>query len=294
MASLRLLVFGKTGQVAQALAARTDISARFLDRNEADLLKPETLGAFIEKAECDAIVNAAAYTAVDKAESEESIARTINAHAPGVMARACAPRGIPFIHISTDYVFDGARQGRYVETDPVNPLGVYGRTKEEGEREVLSSGARAAILRTSWVFSPWGNNFVKTMLRLGAEREELKIVADQTGAPTSALDIAEGIVAVARTLAQGKDTGGLYHMTAGGETTWHGFALAIFEQAARRGLKTPARVVTIPSTDYPTPAKRPMNSRLDCGKIARDFGVVLPEWKDGLARVMDRIAQDLK
>lgn len=285
----RLLVFGKTGQVARALAKRSDISARFLDREHADLSRPETLGALIENADCDAVVNAAAYTAVDKAESEPDLARKINALAPGEMARACAARRLPFVHISTDYVFDGTKSGLYVENDPVNPLSVYGRTKEEGEREVLNAGGCAAILRTSWVFSPWGNNFVKTMLRLGAEREELRIVADQSGAPTSALDIAEGILGVARKLAAGQGRGGIYHMTAGGATTWHGFALAIFEHAARRGLKTPARVLPIPSSDYPTPAKRPMNSRLDCGRIARDFGVALPGWQDGLARAMEQL-----
>lgn len=289
--TLRLLVFGKTGQVARALAERPDISARFLDRAEADLSRPETLGALIENAPCDAVVNAAAYTAVDRAESEPDLARAINALAPGEMAMACAARGLPFVHISTDYVFDGTKNGPYVETDPVNPLGVYGRTKEEGERAVLDTKANTAILRTSWVFSPWGNNFVKTMLRLGAEREELKIVADQTGAPTSAPDIAEGIVTVARGLATGQGRAGIYHMSAGGETTWHGFARAIFVHALQHGLKTPARVLPIPSFEYPTPAKRPMNSRLNCGKIEREFGVALPGWEDGLARVMDRLLE---
>lgn len=289
MTPLRLLVFGKTGQVARALAERSDISARFLDRAEADLSRPETLGALIGNAPCDAVINAAAYTAVDKAESEPDLARTINALAPGAMARVCAARSLPFVHISTDYVFDGTKNGPYVETDAVNPLGVYGRTKEEGERAVLSASARAVVLRTSWVFSPWGNNFVKTMLQLGAEREELKIVADQTGAPTSAIDIAEGVLRIAHALVQGKGESGLYHMTAQGSTTWHGFARAIFVHALQHGLKTPARVLPIPSSEYPTPAKRPMNSRLNCGKIERDFGVALPGWEDGLARVMESL-----
>ncbi|MCB9978085.1 MAG: dTDP-4-dehydrorhamnose reductase [Rhodospirillales bacterium] len=289
MTSLRLLIFGKTGQVARALAERSDISARFLDREQADLSRPETLESLIENADCDVVVNAAAYTAVDKAESEPELARAINALAPGAMARACAAKNIPFIHISTDYVFDGTKNGPYLETDPVHPLGIYGATKEEGERAVMAAGGRAVILRTSWVFSPWGNNFVKTMLRLGAEREELKIVADQTGAPTSAIDIADGIVTVARKLAAGQGTSGIYHMSAGGETTWHGFARAIFAHALQHGLKTPARVLPIPSSNYPTPAKRPMNSRLDCSKIAREFGVSLPGWEDGLARALGQL-----
>lgn len=291
MTSLRLLVFGKTGQVARALAERSDISAKFLDRGQADLSRPEALISLIENTDCDAVINAAAYTAVDKAESEPDMARAINALAPGAMARACAAKNIPFIHISTDYVFDGTKNGPYLETDPIHPLGVYGATKEEGERTVMAAEGRSVVLRTSWVFSPWGNNFVKTMLRLGAEREELKIVADQTGAPTSAIDIADGIVTIVRSLAAGRGQSGIYHMSAGGETTWHGFARAIFVHALQYGLKTPARVLPIPSSDYPTPAKRPLNSRLDCSKIAREFGVSLPDWQDGLARVMGRLLE---
>lgn len=288
VSSMRVLVFGRNGQVAQALADHAGPGWAFMGRNEIDVSDGRSVSDAVGNSTWDAVINASAYTAVDRAESEESAATTLNAIAPGSMAGACAGGGIPFVHISTDYVFDGEKKTPYGEDDAVNPLNVYGRTKREGERLVLAAGGKAVILRTSWVYAPEGQNFVGTMLRLGQERDELRIVADQTGAPTAASDIANGIVSI---LSQ-EIRPGIYHMTGSGETSWYGFASEIFRLARLKGLRTPRNVVPITTAEYPTPAKRPLNSRLNCEKLANIYGIRLPQWQESLARHMDIVLPD--
>ncbi len=275
-----LLVFGRSGQVATELG-RLAPDARFLGRDVADLTDAAACAALIRDSGCAAVINAAAHTAVDRAESEPDLARAINAAAPAAMAAACAALGVPFVHISTDYVFDGAGDRPRVETDPTGPLGVYGATKLAGEQGIAAAGGQWAVLRTSWVFSAHGANFVKTMLRLGAEREELRVVADQHGGPTPAADIAAACLTMARAMQADASRGGIYHFSGAPDTTWAGFAREIMAQA---GLA--CRIADIASSDYPTPARRPANSRLDCAAIDRDFGIARPDWRAGLAKVL--------
>ena len=275
-----LLVFGRTGQVARELA-RLAPEARFLGRDEADLSDPDACARAIRESGCQAVINAAAYTAVDRAETEPDLAGQINAAAPAAMASAAAGLGIPFVHISTDYVFDGSGDQPWVETDLTGPLGVYGASKLDGERGIATAGGQWAVLRTSWVFSAHGANFVKTMLRLGAERDELRVVADQHGGPTPAADIASACLTMAQAMRAEPALGGVYHFSGAADTNWAGFAREIMAQA---GLA--CRVTDIASSDYPTPARRPMNSRLDCSAIRRDFGISRPDWRAGLAQVL--------
>ncbi len=249
---------------------------------------PDTVAAAFAAAAPDAVVNCAAWTAVDAAEEHEAAAFRANALGPAMMARLCAGAGIPLVQISTDYVFDGCKGAPYVEEDAPNPLGAYGRTKLAGEWAALAGHGQALVLRTSWVFAPMGNNFVRTMLRLGAERDEVRVVADQHGSPTAAPDLADAIAGV---LARIRDTGwqeayrGTFHAVAAGHTTWHGFAEAIFAASAARGGPS-ARVQAIATSEFPTRAVRPADGRLDCARLARTFGVALPTWQEGLARVM--------
>lgn len=280
---MRVLVFGQTGQVAQELARRCPqgMTARFLGRAEADLSNPEACAAAI--ADCDAVINAAAWTAVDKAETEEAAATVINGAAPAAMARACAAQSLPFLHISTDYVFDGAGDQPFVTTHPVAPLGAYGRSKLAGERGVQAAGGNTLILRTSWVVSSHGVNFVKTMLRLGAERESLNVVADQIGGPTPAAAIADALYAALRRMAQGGQ-GGVHHFSGAPDVSWAEFARAIMAQAA-----LPCRIADIPSSAYPTPAARPKNSRLDCSAFTEAFGVARPDWRAGLNEILKEL-----
>ena len=279
-----LLVFGRTGQVARELAALAP-EATFLGRDRADLTDPAACAAAIRAARPRAVINAAAYTAVDRAETDADTARLVNADAPTAMAQACADLGIPFLHISTDYVFDGSGDRPRAEDAPTAPLGVYGATKLAGEQGVAAAGGTWAVMRTSWVFSAYGANFVKTMLRLGAERDRLTVVADQIGGPTPAGDIASAALRMIRVMRDRPDTtGGIYHFAGAPDASWADFAREIMAQA---GLG--AQVTDIPSSDYPTPAARPLNSRLDCGRIARDFGIVRPDWRAGLARVLDQL-----
>jgi dTDP-4-dehydrorhamnose reductase len=237
------------------------------------------------------VVNAAAYTAVDAAETDADAAYRANRDGPAVLAKLCAQAGIPLIHISTDYVFDGAKPDPYVETDPVAPQGVYGASKLAGEQAVLDSGCRAIILRTAWVYAATGKNFVRTMLTAGKVRDRLTVVGDQVGCPTTATDLADAILAIARSL---QETGwqpayqGVFHAAGTGATTWHGLAVATFEEAARYGASRP-EVAAIRTEDWPTPAKRPANSRLDCTKLRQVFGVALPPWRDSLTRTVDEI-----
>lgn len=281
---MRMIVTGTQGQVARALiergaAEKIDIVA--IGRPELDLADPQGVERALARIEGDVIVNAAAYTAVDKAESEEDLATRINGEGAGAVARAAAARGLPLLHLSTDYVFDGAAERPYREDDAVSPVGAYGRSKLAGERAVAASSARAAIFRAAWVYSPFGANFVKTMLRLGATREDVSVVADQWGAPTHALDIADALIAIARKMRaepQNTELAGVFHLTGSGEATWADFAEEIFAEAARQGRK-PVTVRRIPTKDYPTPARRPANSRLCNEKLGRVFGVALPDWR---------------
>ena len=278
-----LLVFGRSGQVATELA-RLAPEARFLGRDRADLTDAAACAAAIRESGCDMVINAAAHTAVDRAESEPELAHAVNALAPAAMAAAAADLGLPFVHISTDYVFDGSGERPWVETDPTGPLGVYGASKLAGEQGIAGAGGQWAVLRTSWVFSAHGANFVKTMLRLGAERDELRVVADQHGGPTPAADIARACLTMARAMRNDAALGGIYHFAGAPDATWAGFAREIMRQA---GLA--CRVTDIATSDYPTPARRPANSRLDCAAILRDFGIMRPDWRAGLAQVLQEL-----
>jgi dTDP-4-dehydrorhamnose reductase len=276
-----ILIFGKTGQVATELQRQAEVTA--LGRDQADLSDPQSCAAIIADLKPSVVINAAAYTAVDRAEEEEAQAQTINAAAPGAMAGACAHLDIPFLHISTDYVFDGSGITAWQESDPVQPQNAYGRTKLAGEQAIRSSGARHIILRTAWVFSAHGANFVKTMLRLSETRDALNVVDDQIGGPTPAADIAATLLVLADQM-QGGATGGTYHYAGAPHVSWAGFARAIFAEAGRD-----VAVTGIPSRDYPTPATRPLNSRLDCAKLASDFGIRPADWQTGLSAMIKEL-----
>ncbi|NNK17430.1 MAG: dTDP-4-dehydrorhamnose reductase [Sulfitobacter sp.] len=276
---MSILVIGKTGQVAQELAKLPDTVC--IGRDEADLTVPEQCSSAIHAHVPRAVINAAAYTAVDKAEDEEALATLINADAPGVMARACASLNIPFVQISTDYVFAGDGTAPWRPDDPTGPLGAYGRSKLAGEQKVRSAGGVHAILRTSWVVSAHGNNFVKTMLRLGAERDALNVVSDQIGGPTAARDIAAACHRMAKQLAISPEKTGTYHFAGAPDCSWADFARAIFDQA-----NLSCDVTDIPSSAYPTPAARPLNSRMDCSATDSAFGIKRPDWRDSLTEIL--------
>jgi dTDP-4-dehydrorhamnose reductase len=278
---VRLLVFGKTGQVATELAVR-EPEATYLGRDTADLSDPEACAAVIRTARPEAVINAAAYTAVDKAEEEEDLATRINGAAPGAMAMACADLEIPFVHISTDYVFAGNGERLWRPDDATAPLGAYGRSKLAGEQAVVGAGGLHAILRTSWVFSAHGANFLKTMLRLSETRDRLTIVADQIGGPTPAGAIAEAALKITHELRP--ENCGTYHFSGAPDTSWADFARHIFAAAGRE-----VEVVDIPTADYPTPAQRPLNSRLDCSRLTAHFGIERPDWK----AAVDEIVKEL-
>ena len=279
---MNILVFGQTGQVARELAVYEGMTC--LDRAAADLEDPDACAAVIAQRRPDAVINAAAYTAVDKAEEEEARASVINGDAPGAMARACADLGVPFVSISTDYVFSGTGNQPWQVGDPTGPLGAYGRSKLKGEQQVQAAGGAFAILRTSWVVSAHGHNFVKTMLRLGAERDALTIVADQIGGPTPARDIAAACIEMARQLAEESGKAGVYHFAGQPDVSWADFARETF---AISGLS--CAVTDIPSSDYPTPAKRPLNSRLDCATLEAVFGIKRPNWQAGLRDIVQEV-----
>ncbi|MCC5063105.1 dTDP-4-dehydrorhamnose reductase [Xanthomonas campestris] len=295
------LVFGANGQVGaellRALAAdgavqATTRSGRLPDGSAcetADFDAPETLPALLDRIGPSLVVNAAAYTAVDRAEQDRVSAMRANAQAPLTIAAWCAARDVPLVHYSTDYVFDGQGTAPYLEDAQTSPLGVYGETKLAGENAIRASGAQHLILRTAWVYASHGANFLRTMLRVGAERDELRVVADQIGTPTPAALIADITAQLLRQ--RTAETSGTWHLTAAGQTSWHGFAEAIFEEAVSAGLLPRApRVVPITTADYPTPAKRPAYSRLSIEKLQRDFDIVLPEWRPGLQRVIAEVA----
>ena len=284
---MTILVTGGAGQLATALAAEGGDAVRRVGRPELDFDRPDTIAATFQSVSPRLVVNAAAWTAVDAAETEPDAAMRANRDGPAELARLCAAAGIPLIHVSTDYVFDGNKGEPYLETDAPGPTGVYGATKLAGERAVLAACPRAAVLRTSWVYSATGKNFVKTMLNAGKVRDRLTVVGDQKGCPTSASDLAAAILAVAGRMEEGwrDEYGGVFHAAGDGWTTWHGLAEAVFDEAGRLGATVP-EVVSIRTEDWPTPARRPPDSRLECGKMARVFGVRQPPWRDSVRRTV--------
>lgn len=290
---MTVLVIGSSGQLAWSLAEieHDDLRVVTLGRPEIDLTDAGSLEQAVQDHKPDFVVNAAAYTAVDKAEEDETQAFALNAEGPAQLARLCQARTIPLVHISTDYVFDGSGTRPYIESDPVAPLGVYGASKLEGERLVAHACPRHIILRTSWVYSPFGSNFVKTMLRLAGERDELGIVNDQVGNPTYAPHLAAAILDMLPTLRnepQESSIWGVYHIAGSGETSWHGFAIEVFRQSQMWGGET-AIVQSIMTKDFPTPAKRPANSRLDSAKLYEIFHIRLPDWRVGVADCVERL-----
>ena len=281
---MKVLVCGHNGQVAQALQAQLAGvgEVHLLGREQLDMARPEALREPLRRLAPDLIINAAAYTAVDQAETEPDTAFAINAEGPRVLAEEALRLGAPLIHYSTDYVFDGEKASPYNEQDVPNPLGVYGRSKLAGEQAITALGGEHLILRTSWVYSLYGRNFLLTMQRLLQEKPQLRVVDDQIGAPTWATTIAAGTRALIERWQAGQaGAWGTYHLTAQGETSWFGFAQAIGEQLKARGLPC-AELLPIPSSEYPTPARRPLNSRLDCSHLAREWNIQLPHWQQAL------------
>ncbi|QIZ82680.1 dTDP-4-dehydrorhamnose reductase [Thalassovita gelatinovora] len=282
---MKILVFGETGQVGREVQRRGGaVVLEMRGRDAANFEDPESCARLVTETDADAVINAVAYTAVDKAEDDAARARLINATTPGAIARAAAARGLPMVQISTDYVFDGKGTAPFAPDHPTGPLGIYGRTKLEGEDLVEAAGGAYAILRTSWVVSAHGNNFVKTMLRLGAERDQLNIVADQVGGPTPADDIADACLSIARQLCRDPGKAGRYHFSGAPDVSWADFAREIF---ARSG--TACAVSNIPTSAYPTPAKRPLNSRLDNSATEAVFGIARPDWRAGLTRILQEL-----
>ena len=293
----RILLTGKNGQVGfelqSALAPLGDVVA--VGSSDCDLSDSDAVRALVRKVSPQLIVNPAAYTAVDKAETETDLARAVNTTAPGILGEEAARLGAPVIHYSTDYVYSGNKDGAYIEADEVNPQSVYGQTKLDGEKALIAANEKHVILRTSWVVGAHGGNFAKTMLRLASEREELKVVADQFGAPTSAALIANVTAHIARDLLRHTSDDfpfGTYHLAAKGETNWHAYAQFVIAEAIRMGRTmkaTPERVLPIPAAAYPTPAKRPQNSRLQTRKLQEAFGLHLPDWQDGVKHILAQI-----
>jgi dTDP-4-dehydrorhamnose reductase len=297
---MRILVTGVSGQVGGALVARLRSSATVIGANRAtlDLAAPQSLAAVLDRLAPQFIINPAAYTAVDQAEDERALAMRVNGEAPGAMARWAATRAVPLVHLSTDYVFDGSGERAWHEEDPPHPLSAYGASKLAGEQEVRAAAGPSLIVRTSWVYAARGKNFLRTIARLAREREELRIVADQIGAPTSAALIADGIAGM---LAGGIDVvrermrqcGGLVHLAAAGETSWHGFASAIAEGLHARSVPLVVRrIVPITTDQYPTKARRPHNSRLDLTRLRGIFGITPPHWQAALSTELDRLAAE--
>ena len=288
-----ILITGATGQLGHALAdlaRQRGLEHVAVSRPEFDFESGETIDVCLAISKPWLVVNAAAYTAVDAAETDAAAADRANHGGPARIAEYCAAAGIPLIHISTDYVFDGAKGSPYVETDPTHPAGIYGASKRAGELAVLGSGAQAIILRTAWIYSAHGKNFARTMLNAARKTNALRVVADQKGTPTAAPDLAAAILDIAALLALGwkPNYRGIFHATCAGETSWHGFAEAIFAAAARSGLQSPT-LTAIRTEDWPTPAKRPADSRLDCSKLALTFGVRLPAWQASVPPIVRQL-----
>ena len=295
---MKILLLGCDGQVGWELQRSLQplgevLALDFQSQNfAADFSRPDTLAATVQAVKPDLIVNAAAHTAVDKAESEPALAQAINADAPGVLARSAAACGAWLVHYSTDYVFDGTGDQPRAEDAPTGPLSVYGRTKLDGEAQIRASGCRHLILRTSWVYAARGGNFARTMLRLAGVKTELNVIDDQVGAPTGAELLADLTALMARAARAQPDLAGTYHAVAAGATSWHGYARLVIETARARGVALtlpPEALLPIPTSAYPTPAPRPLNSRLDTRKLRERFGVHLPDWESGVRRLLDEI-----
>ncbi len=275
---MKVLVFGKSGQVGQELQRQSKVIA--LGRNDADLRNPAACAETILESDADVVINAAAFTAVDKAEEEKALAAVINGNTPAAMAKACAAKDIPLVHISTDYVFSGSGTAPWQPYDVTNPLSVYGRSKLAGEDSIRAIGGKFVILRTSWIFSSQGNNFLKSMLKLGKTHNSLRIVDDQIGGPTAAADVAAACLSIGSQLFDGK-IGGTYHLSGAPDVSWADFAREIFLQ---NGLNVD--VIGISSSAYPTLAKRPFNSRMNCTSLATDFGIIRPDWRESLKKIL--------
>lgn len=292
----RYVVTGLRGQVVQSLlenaSKRSDVEIIPLGRPELDLATSETIAATIEAARPDLIVSAAAFTGVDLAETDAATAISINAIGPGELARVAATLRVPIVHFSTDYVFDGSKPSPYVESDPVAPLGVYGRSKLMSEQNVAAATENHAILRTAWVYSPFSRNFLRTMLKIAATKEEVHVVDDQIGNPTSAIDIANAVIAIGQNLLASNDPAlrGIFHMAGTGAASWADFADEIFKISAANGGPS-AKVIRIPTSEYPTPARRPVNSQLDCSKLHKRHGTVMPDWQASTEYVVRRALQ---
>ena len=287
---MRVLVFGGDGQVGREfrrLDGREGHEVVSLTSGEADITRPAEVAGAVRDAGAEVVVNAAAYTAVDRAETDPETAYSVNRDGARNIALACAERSLPMVQLSTDYVFDGTKQGAYFEDDPVVPLGVYGASKEAGEQAVRESHDRHVIVRTSWVFGAHGHNFVKTMLRLADERDELGVVGDQFGCPTAAGDLAGAILCIVSEIGEGRWSN--YHFCGAGQTSWHGFAEEIFAQRSRITGQLPPRLRAIATAEFPLPAARPANSELDCSRFAAAFGFAPRPWQQGLAEVLDEL-----
>jgi dTDP-4-dehydrorhamnose reductase len=289
----KILVIGGIGQIGYELARAAwpaGFTTEFVERDRLDLSRPSAVKPVVVAIQPHVVINAGAYTAVDRAETEREMAFAINSDGPAALAEVCREIGAALIHFSTDYVFDGSKPSPYTEDDPVAPLSAYGASKAAGDAAIAETLDRHVILRTSWVYSAIGQNFVKTMLRLGAERDELRIVDDQHGAPTAAAELARAAINIAAAIDAGREDGfGIFNFTGTGATTWYGFARAIFAGAAARGAKAPRLVQPIATEDYPLPAPRPRNSWLDCGKIARTYGLAARSWQGSLSDCLDEL-----
>jgi dTDP-4-dehydrorhamnose reductase len=287
---MQLLVIGSNGQLGWELCRQgkdRGLDLIPLDLPEFDITDKSAVHSAVTRSHADLAVNAAAYTAVDRAESEIDMAFAVNRDGPSYLASACSKVHIPLIHVSTDYVFDGCKKGAYLETDLVTPIGIYGKSKAEGEEKVRSNLNEHIIIRTSWLYGVHGNNFVKTMLRLGREREELRVVDDQHGCPTFAADLAEAILTIASLIERGENISwGTYHCCGGGSTTWYGFALKIFEIAKGYDTLKLKKVIPITTSEYPTPAKRPVNSVMACSLLERNFLITPRAWEESLSRMI--------
>ena len=295
MPRIRIAVTGRNGQVVRSLVERAtaaDVDVICIGRPALDLGNPDTIESALASTAADVLVSAAAYTDVNKAEAEPELADRVNGQAVGLLAARANALGIPLIHLSTDYVFDGTKPSPYTEDDPICPINAYGRSKAMGERAIATAHPQHVILRTSWVYSPVGRNFARTMLELARKQDTVRVVADQIGNPTAASDIADGILTVARNLIEGHgdERYGTFHMAAAGTASWAEFAAAIFSASFEHGGPS-ARVVPIASAEYQTPARRPANSRLDCAKIARVYDVSLPHWQSSLGPCVSRIME---
>jgi dTDP-4-dehydrorhamnose reductase len=293
---VKVLVIGREGQLARGLLEAADganVQVVAIGRPELDLADETSVAAAVAHERPDVVVNAAAYTAVDRAETEPTVAHAVNALGAEHVAKACAANAIPIIHISTDYVFGGTKHGPYLEDDPTGPVNVYGRTKLEGEQRVAKACERHLILRTAWVHSPWGANFVKTMLRSATTRPSIGVVDDQKGSPTYALHLAGIVLALAARVAADGTRWGVYHAVGAGETTWFGFAREVFRYAAEQGLPA-ADVAAIATSAYPTPARRPANSRLNCDRLRLLLGFELPDWRVGVHDCVARISASMQ